>query len=169
MSDVVVVPASIDDRETLANLVQLYRHDLSEFDRSEVIGERGQYPLGRYFERYWTEDSRFPFLIRANGSLAGFALVREVEQGTLSMAEFFICRAYRREGIGSLAARQLFDRFPCRWEVAQDEQNIAAQNFWRKVIDSYTNGGYEEDWSDAAPIGPKQRFLSARAGRETPL
>jgi predicted acetyltransferase len=49
------------------------------------------------------------------------------------MAEFFILRKYRHQGIGARAAWELFDRFPGRWEVFEIIENTAAQEFWRKA------------------------------------
>jgi hypothetical protein len=44
--------------------------------------------------------------------------------------------------------------------VAQDEENIPAQRFWRKIIGEYTNGDFKDDWSAEQPKGPKQVFSS---------
>ena len=61
-----------------------------------------------------------------------------------SMAEFFIMQKYRREGIGKEAARQLFTLHKGDWQVHQRENNIPAQEFWRKVINKYTDGQFSE-------------------------
>jgi predicted acetyltransferase len=77
------------------------------------------------------------------------------------MAEFFILRKYRRQGAGTRAARELFDRFPGRWEVAEIPENAPAIAFWRKVIAGYSRGNYEEVWLDNERWkGPVQTFTS---------
>ena len=104
----------------MANLLELYLHDFSEFVPSD-IGEDGHFGYP-YLAAYWQERERFPFLIRVETALAGFALVR---QGSLlsgapdvmDMAEFFVLRRWRRRGIGRTAAHALFQHFPGRWEV----------------------------------------------------
>ena len=72
------------------------------------------------------------------------------------MAEFFVMRKFRRQGVGSRVARQLFDRFPGRWEIAQKLENKIGQAFWRTLIADYTNGSYREVLLDK--FGPVQVF-----------
>lgn len=88
-----------------------------------------------------------------DGQIAGFALVRELqEEGeprVCSIAEFFIVRKYRGNGIGRTVAVEIFRSFPGKWHVAQARNNIPAQAFWKKVISAYAGGEYafreEED------------------------
>jgi predicted acetyltransferase len=130
-----VLPVPIEDKPVLANLLELYMHDFSEFTGWD-ISEHGLYGY-RYLDHYWTESGRHPFLVRVNGQLAGFALVTILvldERSEIWMSEFFILRKYRRQGIGEAVARQLFDQFPGQWSVAQMDRNVAAQRFWRALI-----------------------------------
>jgi len=60
------------------------------------------------------------------------------------LGAFFVARAYRRRGVGAVAAHQIFDRFPGRWQVLQIRANPAAQAFWRRVIGDYTGGRYSD-------------------------
>ena len=147
------------ENELLRNLMQVYRHDLSEFTDEEP-DVHGSFGVGSYFDAYWIEEERHPFKILKRGRPAGFALVRELEDGSHSMAEFFILRSHRRTGLGRNAATVLFDYFSGTWRVAQDESNEPAQKFWRSVIEEYTGGEFSEQWSDAQPTGPKQVFVS---------
>lgn len=138
--------AAASDKSILQNLLELYQHDASAFDGRD-LDEHGRYNY-RYLDHYWVEAQRFPFLVRVDGKLAGFALVNEhavvTAEAELSIAEFFILRKYRRTGIGTTVAWQLFDQFGGRWEVRQERENVAAQAFWRKVIHAYTQGKYRE-------------------------
>ncbi|WP_316047604.1 GNAT family N-acetyltransferase [Planococcus glaciei] len=115
---------------------------------------------------YWAVPGHFPFLIKVDGKLAGFALVREITSAELQtssyykICEFFILRKYRKEGIGKQAAWYLFDLYPGTWEVAELETNLPAQKFWRNVIAAYTNHHYSEIWKTDWP-GPIQRFTTA--------
>ena len=114
----------------LRRLVELYRYDFSEFDRSDV-GPHGDYGYP-YLDNYWTEPGRHPFLVQVEGSWAGFALVREIPPH--DMAEFFVMRKYRRSGLGRDVAREVFRRFPGRWQVRQQRSNPAATAFWQTAI-----------------------------------
>lgn len=66
---------------------------------------------------------------------------------------------YRRTGLGTWAATRLFDHFQGRWKVTQISSNIPAQAFWRKVIEAYTGGRYEE-YIDPVRHNPSQYFNS---------
>jgi predicted acetyltransferase len=141
-----VVPARLEDKPILGNLMELYQYDFSEFDGADV-SEHGLYGY-EYLDYYWTEPGRYPYLVRVDGKLAGFALVNRYSllgrKDTRTVAEFFIMRKYRRRGVGALVAGRLFGLFPGKWEVAQVPENQAAQAFWRKVIGSLTKGRFEE-------------------------
>jgi predicted acetyltransferase len=154
---------SIEQKIVLKNLLELYKYDFSEYD-PEDVNEQGEYGY-KYFDNYWTEPERFPFLIKVDEKYAGFALVRKKYQGNksgefcYSMAEFFVMKKYRKSGVGKQTAFYLFDLFLGKWEVAQIKENIPAQKFWIKVISDYTNKNYTEiqrnDWE-----GPIQSFIT---------
>lgn len=147
------------EKSVLRQLMELYAYDFSQFDSADV-NEHGLYGY-TYFDHYWTEETRYPFFIRVDGMLAGFVLVNQYcyvakDAGTRSIAEFFVMRKYRRRGVGRLAAVQVFDRFPGKWEVIQHEANEPSKIFWEGVIRAYTQGNYRqeravtEDWEGQA-------------------
>jgi predicted acetyltransferase len=138
--------AALEKKETLKNLMQFYFYDFSEFVEA-YVGHDGLFGAYRYLDNYWTEDGRYPYLVEAEGKLAGFVLVREVneeEKTFWSIAEFFIMKKFRRSGIGKLTAHHIFDQHKGNWEVFQILTNKPAQAFWRMTIDEYTAGKYEE-------------------------
>lgn len=159
-----VLPATIFDRLILYRLMELYQYDFSEFDGADVdsTGLYG-YP---YLDHYWVEIERSPYLVRVDGSLAGFVLVARYnyltgQKDTWVMAEFFIMRKYRHQGIGEHVADRIFDHFPGAWQVGQITENAAAITFWRKVIARYTHDHYEEHLLDNDNWrGPVQSFIS---------
>jgi predicted acetyltransferase len=57
------------------------------------------------------------------------------------VSEFFIIKKHQKQGIGRLAAQQVFDMFR-KWIVAQIESNIISQLFWEQVISEYTQGQF---------------------------
>lgn len=84
-----------------------------------------------YLALYWVEAGRFPYLIRANGALAGFALVRWLdEEGCFEMAEFYVAAAFRRQGVGRAAVRLLFAAHPGDWALSVLPANRRALAFW---------------------------------------
>lgn len=70
--------------------------------------------------------------------------IESEERNYFSIAEFFIMRKYRMEGIGKAVAEQIFNLHKGKWEVHQKESNRPAQVFWNKTIDGYTRGHFTE-------------------------
>jgi predicted acetyltransferase len=136
MGEAELIPARVGDAGVLANLLELYAHDFSEFRELE-IGEDGRFgytSLGLY----WSEAGRHPFLIRIEGKLAGLVLVARNESAW-DMAEFFVMRGARRRGVGSRVAHEVWRRFPGPWEVRVIETNVAGRAFWAGVISTFTS------------------------------
>ena len=141
--------------QIITNLIQLYKYDFSEFaEIGSPYGEVG--PDGRFayegLESYWREDGRVPLVVQGDGRLAGLILVnrwsalnRELDH---SVGEFFVLRKYRRIGVGSRAARALFERWPGRWEVGVAWYNKPALSFWRKAIRASVDAPVEECTGD---------------------
>ncbi len=155
-----MTPTTADEHDVLTALMQLYVYDFSEMLGLDVEDD------GRY--RGPSMEGREAFLVRVDGKLAGFALILGKsrltgEEGVRDLAELFVLRRFRRTGVGEKVARWLFDRYPSRWEVRQKQENAPAIAFWRRVIDRYTEGRYDEETlDDARWRGPVQRFDSRR-------
>jgi predicted acetyltransferase len=128
--DFALVEATPSERPVLRRLMELYCYDFSQFTGADV-NVHGEYEY-RWVDHYFTDPDRLPFLITADGHWAGFALVRTGD--VIDMAEFFVMRKYRRTGVGSFAAVQLFARFRGVWTVRQIHSNTGATTFWRGVI-----------------------------------
>jgi predicted acetyltransferase len=143
--EVVLDVATLADAMLLSNLLELYTHDLSAAFPSIEMGPDGRFGYSQ-LPLYWSEpERRFPFLIRCDGRVAGFALVRRGSPATddpdvFDVAEFFILRRYRRSHVGRRAAVLLWNRFPGRWIVRVSEGNSGALPFWTGVIAEFTNG-----------------------------
>jgi predicted acetyltransferase len=145
--DFKLIKASWQYKNVIKNLMQFYIYDFSEYSKSDVEenGLYGDYP---YLEDYWREgNNRYPYVIKKNEKYIGFVLVKfneSEERNYYSIAEFFILKKYRREGIGKAVANQVFNLHNGQWEVHQIESNKPAQVFWNKIIDEYTRGQFKE-------------------------
>ena len=162
MVDIQILPAGEKYRALMVGLMNLYLSDFSIYT-GEDCNEKGGFEDGNLF-RYWIEPARYPFLILVDNQPAGFILVRDQQapgekQVIHHIAEFFVMRKYRRMKVGQRAAWTVFDRFPGQWFVAEMEENLPAQVFWRTIIAEYTSGNYQdtrvEEWE-----GPVQIFQS---------
>lgn len=153
--------AKIEQKHIVENLLELYNYDFTEYV-PEDVDENGRYgyePL----KYYWNEKGRHIFFIKADAHLAGFAMVRIIQDNSygpiFDIAEFFVMRRYRGKGIGKQIAVRIFSMFRGEWEVGELENNLPAQKFWRAIIGEFTGGNFKEirksDWN-----GPIQRFSS---------
>ena len=136
-----LIEATVDDKPVVRRLLQLYLHDFSE-SSGQDLNEHGEYGY-RYLDHYWTDPGRHAFLVWVDGRLAGLALVRQAGEA-MEMAEFFIVRKYRRQGVGTTTVHRLFDRFPGRWRIHHDQANVAAQAFWRRAVQGYADDRFTE-------------------------
>jgi predicted acetyltransferase len=130
-----IVPATLEQKPALANLLELYSYDFSEFIDLE-IGPDGRFGY-RDLDLYWKDPHRSPFIIYAEGKLAGFALVARMDEVMWDMTEFFIMRGFRRGGIGTRAAMEIFARLPGRWRVRVMCANAPACVFWTRAVHAF--------------------------------
>ena len=121
------------DKTVLANLLQLYRYDLSAV-RGMELTEHGTF-IYRFLDHYFIDgEKREAHFIRYDGHLVGFVMTRLLPDGVREMSEFFVVRAHRRCGVGRHAAELVFRRHPGAWEVAFDDPNEGAASFWLGVV-----------------------------------
>jgi predicted acetyltransferase len=143
-------------------MMELYLYDFSEYEDSD-LDEHGYFTYGD-LDYFWHEPTHAAFLVTAEGKLAGFVLVDDevkLDGNERSITEFFVMRKYRRMGVGRHIAHEVFNRLPAAWEVAVLERNRPAQEFWRKVIDDYTHGAFQEAFlNDDEWHGPVFSFHS---------
>lgn len=135
-----LIPAMLEQAPILANLLELYIHDFSEF-LNVAPGPDGRFGYPR-LPLYWSDPGRHPFLVKVDGQWAGFALVKQGSEvsnnaDVWDIAEFFVLRGYRRQGIGTQIAHDVWKKLPGRWEVRVIASNTPARDFWAAAIASF--------------------------------
>lgn len=85
-----------------------------------------------YLDLYWKEKPRIPYLIYANGDLAGFVLINKYFVHTeiisdKSAAEFYILPSFRFQGMGKAAIHQIWIKHPAN--TATNLRIITDQKF----------------------------------------
>lgn len=126
-------------------MLQLYLHDLSPYSR-EDLNAQGEYNYP-YFTEYWHESDRQSYSIRLFEKLVGFVFVNSyniLSDSEYSIAEFFILRLYRRQGIGKIAASEIFNQNPGIWETRVLPTNQGAYKFWKQIIINYAGLNHKE-------------------------
>lgn len=135
--DIEIIPALPEQESILANMLELYAHDFSEFI-DLILGADGRFGY-KNLSSYWKEANHYPFLITANGHLAGLVFVRRGSEisddpDVWDMTEFFVLRGFRRAGVGLEVAHEIWKRFPGKWEVRVMDRNHKAKDFWRRAV-----------------------------------
>ena len=136
-----IIKASKEYKDILGNLMQFYFYDFSEFVKCDVE-DNGLYRAYEYFDDYWNEENhRFPYLVKQDGKYIGFVLVRLIEseeENYFSIAEFFIMKKYRRNGIGQSVANKIIELDRGQWQVFQIEKNKPDRALRNKKLDENT-------------------------------
>jgi predicted acetyltransferase len=144
-----ILRVTFEKKIILRNLMELYQYDMSQYEDEcdSDVNEYGLYDY-KYLDHYWTEEGRHPFFVMKSGKLAGFVLVREIKVANTtskhSVAEFFILRKYRRQGIGKEVAYKVFEMFKGKWSIAWLDTNSSAEAFWKRIVSEFSGGNYSE-------------------------
>ncbi len=136
-----LIMACPNQARVLDNLFQLYTHDFSEFwagtEHGELTGE-GFFEPYPHLDSYWTDPNREALFIHVDDALVGFVLINDRSHSGQpldhSIAEFFVARKYRGQGVGRQAAHAAFARHTGTWETAVARKNLPALAFWRRAV-----------------------------------
>lgn len=138
-----IAEATEKQRSIIQNLARFYIYDLSEYQKRKCP-DNGLFEDEDY-THFWKEPGHYPYLVKCQDEIAGFVLV---EKGGSSaeidyhIAEFFIVRKFRRQGISMFVAKEMFQKYSGNWEVMAMSRNKPAVKFWEKTIAEYTKGKY---------------------------
>ncbi|HEY3958473.1 MAG TPA: GNAT family N-acetyltransferase [Streptosporangiaceae bacterium] len=143
MPGVSVLEAVPADHLVLERLWLMFRHDMSEF-RGQLPRPDGSFRSERLRAAFGDPDWA-PYLLVQGESPAGLALVRGLRAHTHVLSGFFVVRGARRSGIGLHAAQQVTARHPGHWEVAFQDENVAAVRFWRRVAAEIAGPAWTEE------------------------
>lgn len=126
-------PATAADRSLVENLLEFYMYDMAEI-HGFAVGADGLYRYDR-LDDFWVH----PHLIFSDDDVAGFALI--IDRCPITgaapcyfMAEFFVMRPYRRNGVGTGCALGLITDHRGLWHVAVIERNAPALAFWANLF-----------------------------------
>jgi ribosomal protein S18 acetylase RimI-like enzyme len=122
--------ASVNKKDAIFKLLINYSKELEQYQ---------EYPTGeiashKYFDFYWTEKDRIPFVACINEKLIGLCLLR-VEESYYSIAEFYIKPRFRQQGYGKNLLNYIIEF--CKEQrkhssIIADSfvKNSIAKNFW---------------------------------------
>lgn len=148
----------------LERLFQLYLHDMTEF-LAFPIEENGTFSIAAdLLPPYWERPDHHPYLIRQDGEIAGFSLVRRApdSDGIWDMGQFGVLRKFRGTGLARRAFHQTLTKHVGDWQVRVLPQNKVAYRFWTSAIRAVASGDVDEAIRDYQ--GMDMVCLSFRTG-----
>ncbi|MFJ9349955.1 GNAT family N-acetyltransferase [Streptomyces sp. NPDC101237] len=163
-ADVLVRPASAEDRPVVERLWLMFRHDLPEF-HALLPRPDGTFRAERV-EAAFTSADWVPYLFESGGHPVGFAFVRGLDAPVRVLNSFFVVRGARRAGLGLRTVREVLARHPGRWEIAFQYENPAAVGFWRRVAAEVAGEAWTEEPRPVPdrPDLPADAWISFGAG-----
>lgn len=144
MKNIALELATIEQKELVANLMEKYEYEFSQYTKS-TMNESGLYGCIDWIDTYWQDEERRQYIVRVDGKLAGFALIRGSENDNIDfyIEEFFIIYDYRKQGVGQFVVNYLLGQHKGHWALVYTPRNLPAAKFWPKVIGEYTGGKYK--------------------------
>jgi predicted acetyltransferase len=136
--NITITPVNNTEKQILANMTFDYQSEMFNSKRIEPY---------KHLESYFEQKQRYPLFITLEKNIVGFVLVNDhvlIEPSAKNMAEFYIIKNSRNNGIGRVAAKLVFDLFPGYWEVRQMSKYMKPVRFWRNVIANYTHNNFKE-------------------------
>lgn len=149
LNDIQILLCEKDSRKVIENLTQFYFYDIlqnSQYSHYKLT-ENGIYEKMPYFENYWEEDNRYPFVIKQENLPIGFALVHNItlnKNADWKMAEFFILAPYRKKGIARYVVKNILNLLPGLWEFSVFKDNEIAKKFWQNILSDAQERTYQE-------------------------
>ncbi len=142
-----LIPVQPADYPIIENLWYYYVYDLSRYCGS-LAGWQSPTELCFTTDELAKYFTTHMFLIKIGKECAGFVFLNKSDDAPKVdwyMSEFFIISKFQKSGIGQLVAKQIFEKFPGQWSIGVLPENSPALHFWRKVINSFTQGNFQEE------------------------
>lgn len=128
-----------EEKEKAYNINQKYLYEMTNYYPDE-LDNNGNLSYG-YFDKYFEEETRFPYFIYNDDTLVGFLFINKISYFDLeidySLAEFTIFPAYRGNGFSKLAMNEVFKIYKGIWEIKYNVNNIKAKNLWESITKCY--------------------------------
>lgn len=141
-NEIEIVNATVQQQAILANLLELMAYEHSEQWKFD-IGDNGFYGY-EDLPLFWTDPNRYPYLIYVNNKIAGLVMVQKGspisgDKQIWDMAELFIMKKYKKQGIGTAVTQEIWTQFKGRWQVRVLVENEIASSFWLQAIKKFTS------------------------------
>lgn len=105
-----LIPTTTEQLPLIANLYQYYAYESSDWEQEDVETDGRFYIHQPHLQRYWQDEGWSAQLVLVDGFIAGFLLIERSELpgiDALELADLFILKKYRRQGIGRALVQQV--------------------------------------------------------------
>ncbi len=159
-----LLPASIADYPVIQNMARFYVYDMSAYlgrQKGWELPKSGLFESSD-FKKYWQAEDTYPLIIRQGQEVAGFVIIDKKGSNptiNFNVAEFFILRKFQKKGFGREVALRCFEQLAGIWEVMLYPENAGAYRFWKKVIQEYTGGNFNESTKPVAHLKNHEKIV----------
>ncbi len=122
-----------NDKEKVRKYFIDYLLELSQFDPT-IKFDKNKKPIYKWFDCYWEDKDRYPFLLSENNQFAGLALVRELEPKHFEIAEFYVLPKFRGKNNATMFAAEIINLFGGEFSFSTRLENLRAVKFWDKFV-----------------------------------
>lgn len=133
-----LLPTQADQADLIRNLYQFYAYETSDWEQEDVEADGRFYLHEEHLARYWQDRDWSAQLVLVGGFIAGFVLIERSELNgidALELADLFILKKYRRQGIGRAVVLHALSDTRHTWLVRFYQQDDVTQAFWRSVVE----------------------------------
>ena len=130
--------------EEMRNVFNEYLTELSNFD-PEIKFNKFGLPIYKWFDYYWEEKSRYPFYLLINEKIAGLALIRELDNMSYEIAEFYVKPEFRKDGNAIWFATEITNLFDGQFVFSTKCTNPRAIIFWDKFVNMFSSNEHTDD------------------------
>ncbi|MBV4531160.1 GNAT family N-acetyltransferase [Pseudomonas sp. SWRI107] len=126
-----------EQADLIRNLYQFYAYESSDWEQEDVEVDGRFYIHEPHLQRYWHSPGWGAHLVLVDGFIAGFVLIEASEVpgiNALELADLFILKRYRRQGIGSVVAGQFLADTRTAWLLRYHAQDSAAAGFCQALL-----------------------------------
>lgn len=128
-----------EQADLIRNLYQFYAFESSDWEQEDVEADGRFYIHEPHLQRYWHSPGWGAYLVLVDGFIAGFVLIEASEVpgiNALELADLFILKRYRRQGVGSAVARQFLADTGSAWLLRYHAEDRPAAGFCQALLAS---------------------------------
>ncbi|WP_076585103.1 GNAT family N-acetyltransferase [Vibrio ostreicida] len=142
--EIKLIDITRESRHVLENLFFYYNYDMSEF-MGWNPDEQGKFGYNAgMLDPYWESNDHQPYFIYVNAELAGFVIIRDdpCDRSTYDIAQFFVVRKYKGQGVGKQTLAHIVKKFPGKWQIRVLLENTGALCFWTSSVSNLVGDNY---------------------------